>query len=53
MGMAARLGVKPGDLILESGWRDDADENRKKLSILFSYGGAKMMVISLMRWLIR
>ena len=26
MGMAARLGIKPGDVILESGKRDDADE---------------------------
>ena len=28
--MAARLGIKPGDLILESGWRDDADDALRK-----------------------
>ena len=28
--MAARLGIKPGDLILESGRRDDADEALRK-----------------------
>ena len=28
--MAARLGIKPGDLILESGWRDDADAALRK-----------------------
>jgi hypothetical protein len=39
MGMAARLGVKPGDLILESGWRDDADENLRKE--IFSAAGSE------------
>lgn len=28
--MAARLGIKPGDLILESGRRDDADDALRK-----------------------
>jgi hypothetical protein len=39
MGMAARLGVKPGDLILESGWRDDADDALRKE--IFSAAGSE------------
>lgn len=37
--MAARLGVKPGDLILESGWRKGADEALRKE--IFSAAGSE------------
>lgn len=38
MGMAARLGIKPGDVILESGKREDADDALR--SEIFAAAGA-------------
>jgi len=38
MGMAARLGIKPGDVILESGKREDADDALR--SEIFATAGA-------------
>ena len=39
MGMAARLGIKPGDVILESGMRDDADDALRQE--IFSAAGSE------------